>query len=116
MIKEAETRTAFEPVYHPERPVLVASATQATPVVFYMGERIYFRPLEVSDEPLLRRWVNDPRNWRTLCHRGPINGCREKEWLESQGKTKGEYVFGIVVKDEDRLIGTTGLHAVDPRT
>src|SRR4029079_6205504 len=80
MIKEGQTRAAFEPVYATQRQAVVGAEQEARPVVYYMGERIYFRPLELSDEPTLRRWINDPRNWRTLCHRGPVNGFRESEW------------------------------------
>lgn len=82
-------------------------------VVYYEGQRIYFRPLELEDEPLLRRWINNPANWRTLLHRPPLNAAREREWIESQGKSHSDYVFGIVVKQGDRPIGTTGLHRID---
>ncbi len=82
-------------------------------VIFYQGRKIYFRPLEVADEPLLRRWINDPRIWATTAHRGPLNACREREWIESLGKSQTDYVFGIVAKGSDQLIGTTGLHRID---
>jgi RimJ/RimL family protein N-acetyltransferase len=86
------------------------------PVVFYEGRRIYFRPLELADEPVLRRFINDPANWRTLLHRPPVNAARESEWIESQGRPGGDYVFGIVARPGDRLIGTVSLvqvHAVN---
>lgn len=86
---------------------------QDRPVVYYMGERIYFRPLELEDEPLLRRWINDPRVWRYLYHRGPKNALAEREYIESLGKNPGDYTFGIVVRDGDRLIGSTGLHNIN---
>lgn len=83
-------------------------------IVFYEGDRIYFRPIESGDEALLRQYMNNPANWRTLGHRGPINTQREREWIDSLGKTPGAYIFGIVTRDDDRLIGTVGLHGVDP--
>lgn len=86
---------------------------EAAKVVYYQGQRIYLRPIEREDEPLLRKWINDPRNWRTLPLRPPLNACREREWIESQGKSGTDYVFGIVVRAGDRLIGTSGLHQVD---
>ncbi len=91
-----------------------ASVVAAPParVVFYEGQRIYFSPIEPDDEPLLRRYVNDPANWRGLMHRGPINSCREREWIESVGRDGKDYVFGVVVREGDRLIGVTGLHNV----
>jgi RimJ/RimL family protein N-acetyltransferase len=82
--------------------------------VHYEGQRIYFRPLEPADELLLRRFINDPHNWQGLHTRGPINECREREWIDQQGKSTTDFVWGIVVRDDDRLIGTTGLHQIDP--
>ena len=52
---------------------------EPTNVVYYEGERIYFRPIELADEPRLRQWINDPRVWRGLMHRPPMNACRERE-------------------------------------
>ncbi len=89
------------------------NVAQATRVVCYAGKRIYLRPIELDDEPLLRRWINDPQNWRGLMFRPPINACREREWIESLGKSTTDYAFGIVVRNGDRLIGTTGLHRVN---
>lgn len=87
-------------------------------IVYYEGERIYFRPVELEDEPLLRRWINEPRNWRGLVFRPPVNARHEREWIESVGKpcTEAAVVFGVVVRDSDRLIGTAGLHHIDQVT
>lgn len=95
----------------PSRKPLVSGADRK--VVYYEGRRIYFRPVEVEDEPMLRRWINDPLIWRGLPLRGPINANREREWIESQGSSATDYVFGIVVRGGDRLIGTIGLRAID---
>lgn len=92
---------------------LASAAVSDQPVVFYEGQRIYFRPLEVEDEPLLKRFVNDPANWRFLRHSPPLNGAREREWIESLGKSNSDYAFGITVKQGDRLIGVVGLHQVN---
>ncbi len=82
-------------------------------VVYYQGDRIYFRPLEVDDAPQLERWVNDPRVWSTLGRRLPINELREREWLEQYGKDEAHVRFGIVVRETDQMIGTAGLHNID---
>ena len=81
-------------------------------VVYYNGERIYFRPLEPADEPTLRRWINDPRVWRTLSHRMPVNECREREWVEGRGKNDSDIICGIVARDGDKLVGSCGLHQI----
>ena len=78
-------------------------------VVSYAGERIYFRPIELEDEALLRRWVNDPMVWRRLRIRPPVNAVSECEWIENLGKDPTRTVFGIAVKEDRRLIGTVGL-------
>lgn len=83
-------------------------------VLFYEGDRIYLRPIELTDEHKLRRWVNDPDIWQYLMHRQPINSVREREFIEGQGRQPGEYVLGIVVRNGDRLIGSVGLHGVHP--
>lgn len=82
-------------------------------VIYYDGDRICFRPIELEDEALLRKWVNDPRVWSTLGFRQPINAVREREWIESFGQSADDYVFGVVVKAEERLIGTCGLHRIN---
>lgn len=82
-------------------------------IVCYEGERIYFSPIEPEDEPQFRRWINDPVNWQYLAARPPLNACREREWIESQGKSQNDVVFGVVVREGHRLIGATGLHRID---
>jgi [ribosomal protein S5]-alanine N-acetyltransferase len=81
-------------------------------VTYYQGDQIDLSTLEPGDEPVLRQWINDPRVWSTLNHRRPISEPREREWLDSYGKSAGDYSFGIVVRQQDRLIGTCGLHGV----
>jgi RimJ/RimL family protein N-acetyltransferase len=85
----------------------------ADAVVYCEGERIYFRPLDLEDEPQLRKWINDPVNRQYLLHRGPLNSLREREFIESQGKSASDYVFGVVARQGERLIGTVGLHRID---
>lgn len=89
-----------------------AMTTVPARVVFYEGQRIYFSPIEPEDEPLVRRFINDPGNWQGLMHRGPVNSCREREWVESLGRDEKDCVFGIVIREGDRLIGVTGLHNI----
>ncbi len=81
-------------------------------VVYYEGQRTYFRPIEPEDEPQLRKWINDPRVWSTTGLRHPFNSLREKEWIEKYGKNDNDYQFGVAVKEDDRLIGTVGLHGI----
>ena len=81
-------------------------------VAYYRGDKVYFRPIELEDEPMVRQWINDPDNWTYLDHHPPLNACREREWIEQQGKSPTDYAFGVVTEAEDRLIGTMGLHGI----
>jgi diamine N-acetyltransferase len=78
-------------------------------IKFYKGERIYLRPLELSDEADLRKWFNDPDNWRTLKRSRPIDEQRERELIEEANKSANKILFGICTHDADRLIGCCGL-------
>ena len=83
------------------------------PIRYYEGDRIYFRPFELSDEPLLRAWVNDPANWSTLGRFAPVNALREEEWIRSRYTDPSEFSFGVVLKESDALIGSCGLFGID---
>ncbi|HUU82615.1 MAG TPA: GNAT family protein [Phycisphaerae bacterium] len=79
---------------------------------YYQGERLYLRPVELADEPLLRRWVNDPANWKTLGRFLPVSEQREREFIEGLYKSAEDLVLGIVARQEDRLIGVGGLSRI----
>ncbi len=81
-------------------------------VVCYVGERIYFSTIEPEDAPDLGRWINDPHIWANLCMRPPCNAAQERAWIDKLGSDPSERVFGIVVRAEDRLIGSVGLHRI----
>lgn len=116
LTRVSETRSHSSPARAAAIPAPSVRSADASDgrVVHYEGDRIYFRPIEPADEPLLRRWINDPANWRGLHTRGPLNEIREREWIEQLGKSAADVVWGIVVRDGDRLIGTTGLHGISP--
>lgn len=82
-------------------------------VKFYEGERIYFRPIELDDEPRLRAWINNPLNWSTLARCMPVNGVREREWIDGLYKDDRNVVLAVVAREGDRHIGNVGLHAID---
>lgn len=83
-------------------------------IKFYDGERIFVRPIEQSDEPQLRRWLNDPENWRTLARSNPINELREREYIEKLYKSPEDVPLGIALKEPERLIGCAGLNGMHP--
>jgi len=98
-----------------ERPRGQPAAAEADErIVFYEGDRIYLRPIEPADEQKLRKWINDPEIWQYLTHRPPVNAVREREFIEGVGRNLADYCFGLVVRTGDRLIGSAGLHQIQP--
>jgi RimJ/RimL family protein N-acetyltransferase len=79
------------------------------------GERVYLRPAERSDVPTFVRWFTDADVMRHLAMRAPMSEAGEAAWFErmlaAQGRT--DYHFVICRLDDDRPIGTIGLHEID---
>src|SRR5262245_56469675 len=82
---------------------------------YLCGDKVYLRPLEREDAPLLAAWLNDPEVTRTLLRSHPITLQAEIAYLEKVAQSQDEVTLGIVPKDSDKLIGATGLHLVDWR-
>jgi RimJ/RimL family protein N-acetyltransferase len=76
---------------------------------FRTGRRICFRPVEVEDGPLFQAWLNDPENSQYLLRCTPLNGAEEKRWLETVHEKKDLHLFGIALKEAERLIGSCAL-------
>jgi RimJ/RimL family protein N-acetyltransferase len=82
---------------------------------FLIGERIYLRPLELEDAETFIPWINDQEVIRTLGIAYPRNLLSERRWIENLYQDDRNIVLGIVVKEGDRLIGSTSLHRIDYR-
>ncbi|MCC7291668.1 MAG: GNAT family N-acetyltransferase [Phycisphaerales bacterium] len=82
-------------------------------VCYYKGNRVYFRPIEPGDEPLLRQWFNDPRNWRYLNRYLPINELREREFIEKLYTSPADVICGVALCESHQLVGVVGLHRID---
>jgi RimJ/RimL family protein N-acetyltransferase len=82
---------------------------------FLIGEKVYLRPLEKGDAPIIVPWFNDPEVTRTLLAFRPLNRRAEEEFIEKANQNEHELVLGIIVKSNDRLIGGTGFHNIDFR-
>ena len=78
--------------------------------VFCEGERIYLRSVEPADEARVRIWLNHPANWRTLDRGFPLNEVRERACIPKLDETQENCELLIVVKEDDRPIGVTGLY------
>jgi RimJ/RimL family protein N-acetyltransferase len=82
---------------------------------FLVGSKIYLRPLEQADAPLLQPGMNDPEVIRNLTRYRPLSLRDEEAFIERVSKDEHVFVFGMAVRETDRLIGATGLHDLDIR-
>jgi len=82
---------------------------------FLIGDKIYLRPLEREDAPVLSEYINDPEVRATLQMYLPQTEAQTLAFVEGMGagKSATDIVFGISLKENDRLIGATGLHSLD---
>ena len=81
-----------------------------------VGGRIYLRPLTHADAVAFVAWVNDPEVTRTLAIGARAMDARAEEvFIEKTNASAHEVLFGIVVRETDRLIGSTGLNQIDFR-
>jgi RimJ/RimL family protein N-acetyltransferase len=77
---------------------------------FRVSRRIYFRPLEKTDAPLVQGWFNDPEVTRQLLTYRPISLLAEEALLEGLARSETDVAVMIVVRETDRPIGTVALH------
>lgn len=81
------------------------------------GEHVYLRAAERSDLETFVRWLNDADVTDNLAMFAPMSLAAEEAWFErmlaAQGTT--DYHWVICLLEDDRAIGSTGLHRIDPR-
>ena len=83
---------------------------------FFLGPRLYFRPLEREDAPRLAAFVNHPDVRRNLLTYRPMNTAQEVAFVDTLTASQRDVMFAIVLRDGDRMIGTSGLHDIDFRS
>lgn len=64
---------------------------------YLQRERVYFRPLEKEDLPLLHKWLNDPKIRRVYGEVFPRTV--EKEWLETMYDDKSKIWFALALNE-----------------
>jgi RimJ/RimL family protein N-acetyltransferase len=82
---------------------------------FLIGERIYLRPLERADAPVLQPWVNNPLVTRTLLRQWPLSLANEEEFIDRMAHSEHDLGLLIALKETDRPLGGTGFHQIDFR-
>lgn len=80
---------------------------------FIIGDRLYLRPLEpAQDNHLYSTWLNDAEIRRYFSVY-PTSDTRGKERLENLYKDTRHILFGVVLKEDNRLIGLVGLKDIN---
>jgi RimJ/RimL family protein N-acetyltransferase len=81
-------------------------------IEFLYDDRVALTPVAEAHLPLLTRWINDPAVLHYLGMLGGVSEDRERGWIERVSKSSSDKVFGILLRAEQRLIGTLALHNV----
>jgi diamine N-acetyltransferase len=76
---------------------------------FLTGPRIYLRPLEKDDLPLLRTWCNDAEIRTLTGEVTPMSSSGADQYYERLAKDESRVWFAIALRENDRMIGETGL-------
>ena len=82
---------------------------------FLIGPRVYLRPIERLDAPLLQTWINDQDVIQNLLNFRPMNLQGEEEFIDKVSRDPDLLVLGIALRSDDRLIGDVGLHRIGSR-
>jgi RimJ/RimL family protein N-acetyltransferase len=79
------------------------------------GERLYLRPLEVTDLELCQVWINDPEIRPYLSRAFPADRAGQRAWIEKQdrGDIRSGLALAIVLREGNRHIGNMGLHRIN---
>lgn len=80
---------------------------------YAVGERVYLRPLDRDDVDDLLQWIHDPEITATLTFRWPLSRAQEEVYIDDIYAGQKEMTLGIALREDNRLIGAIGLHAVD---
>ncbi len=81
---------------------------------FLTGSRVYLRAFNEKDIDIWHSWFNDKAITRYSYHGTfPSTPDNQKMILEQITKTHSNLQLAIVLKKEDNLIGTIGLHKID---
>ncbi len=87
---------------------------EITRAKFLTGERVYLRPLEKEDFNQLYVWSNDPEIRGLTGEVFPTSQDSIEEFQARLRTDNSRVWFGVVVKENDRLIGEAGLLRMFP--
>ena len=78
------------------------------------GERVGLSPVIKDDLEKFVMWLNDPSVACYLNRRLPLTYEDEVEWFDRMRKDPSNIVLSIIMLDEMKTIGSTGLHKINP--
>jgi len=81
---------------------------------FLIGKRVYLRALEKEDLIYIRKWSNDSEIRKLIGEVVPMSQADADKFLERVYSDNTREWFVIVVKENDRVIGETGLLRMFP--
>jgi RimJ/RimL family protein N-acetyltransferase len=83
-----------------------------SPIVFRQGPRLYLRPVEEADLPLLVRYMNDPQVTQFLSMSRPVSIDQERDWFKNLVSRENDVIVAVVT-NRGLTIGTIGLHRIN---
>lgn len=80
------------------------------------GKNVNLRALKRSDIDSLLRWFDDPEVIQYVNFHLPMTEMAEEKYIENVATSSSDVVFIIEALDDDnRPIGTMGLHGINPK-
>ena len=78
------------------------------------GKTIFLRPLTTEDIPVWAAWFNDPEVTEHM-NKGmfPVAEHSQLEFFQGLSQSRTDVQLGIVLKEDNLLIGTIGIHKID---
>jgi diamine N-acetyltransferase len=76
---------------------------------FLSGQRVYLRPVEDNDLPLLYTWMNDPEIRGLTGEVTPTSFAGVRDYIERIRKDESRVWFVIVLQEDNQVIGECGL-------
>jgi RimJ/RimL family protein N-acetyltransferase len=78
------------------------------------GGRIYLSPINPDDAETYVKWLNDIEVTRWLLTTGSVISLpSEHAWIEENTKKQDNYQFAIILRSENRLLGSIGFNSVN---
>jgi diamine N-acetyltransferase len=88
---------------------------QVEPVArFLVGERVYLRPVNEEDLPLIQKWANDPEIRGLTGQVVPMSDAGAAEFYAKLARDEHRVWFIVALKEGERAIGEAGLLRMFP--